>query len=393
MNKKGGVFITVRDGDKKEIGEIAKKFDKMGFPLYATTGTASVLAKLGLTVKIVDKIHESPVNTITLLESGKLAYIISTSAKGRNPARDSVKIRRKAALLGIPCLTAIDTANALADSLMSRYTPYNTEIVDINNLKKEKVKLPFTKMSACSNDYIYINCFENEVSSPEFLSIYLSDRHNGVGGDGVIRGNGIRCVAKYLFDNGIVKKPVINIETKSGIKSCSIMTMNGKAYKITVDMGAAALRPEQVPVKLEGDMVVNKPVIIDGHEYYITCVSMGNPHCAVFAPSIDKLDLNAMGPKFEYNPLFPERVNVEFIEVVDERTLKVRVWERGSGETMACGTGACAAVVAATLNGKCEKGEDIRVILKGGDLTVRYTDEKVLMTGGAEKVFDGVVEV
>jgi carbamoyl-phosphate synthase large subunit len=176
MNKKGGVFITVRDGDKKEIGEIAKKFDKMGFPLYATTGTASVLAKLGLTVKIVDKIHESPVNTITLLESGKLAYIISTSAKGRNPARDSVKIRRKAALLGIPCLTAIDTANALADSLMSRYTPYNTEIVDINNLKKEKVKLPFTKMSACSNDYIYINCFENEVSSPEFLSIYLSDR-------------------------------------------------------------------------------------------------------------------------------------------------------------------------------------------------------------------------
>ena len=200
------------------LGEIAKKFDKMGFPLYATTGTASVLAKLGLTVKIVDKIHESPVNTITLLESGKLAYIISTSAKGRNPARDSVKIRRKAALLGIPCLTAIDTANALADSLMSRYTPYNTEIVDINNLKKEKVKLPFTKMSACSNDYIYINCFENEVSSPEFLSIYLSDRHNGVGGDGVILicpsdvadaqmrmfnrdgseglmcGNGIRCV-------------------------------------------------------------------------------------------------------------------------------------------------------------------------------------------------------
>ena len=216
---------------------------------------------------------------------------------------------------------------------------------------------------------------------------------NRDGSEGLMCGNGIRCVAKYLFDNGIVKKPVINIETKSGIKSCSIMTMNGKAYKITVDMGAAALHPEQVPVKLEGDMVVNKPVIIDGHEYYITCASMGNPHCAVFAPSIDKLDLNAMGPKFEYNPLFPERVNVEFIEVVDERTLKVRVWERGSGETMACGTGACAAVVAATLNGKCEKGEDIRVILKGGDLTVRYTDEKVLMTGGAEKVFDGVVEV
>ena len=275
----------------------------------------------------------------------------------------------------------------------------------------------FTKMQGCGNDYIYVNAMEERVESPGRLAKAVSDRHFGIGADGLILigasktadfsmemynadgskgamcGNGIRCVAKYLFDNGIVKKPVINIETKSGIKSCSIMTMNGKAYKITVDMGAAALRPEQVPVKLEGDMVVNKPVIIDGHEYYITCASMGNPHCAVFAPSIDKLDLNAMGPKFEYNPLFPERVNVEFIEVVDERTLKVRVWERGSGETMACGTGACAAVVAATLNGKCEKGEDIRVILKGGDLTVRYTDEKVLMTGGAEKVFDGVVEV
>ena len=417
MNKNGGVFITVRDGDKKEIGEIAKKFDKMGFPLYATTGTASVLAKLGLSVKIVDKIHESPVNTITLLESGKLAYIISTSAKGRNPARDSVKIRRKAALLGIPCLTAIDTANALADSLMSRYTPYNTEIVDINNLKSEKVKLPFTKMSACSNDYIYINCFENEVSSPEFLSIYLSDRHNGVGGDGVILicpsdkadaqmrmfnrdgsegmmcGNGIRCVAKYLYDSGIAKKPVLRIETKSGVKECSVMTMCGKAYRITVDMGAAELAPALVPVKLDGDSVINKPVVIDGHEYYITCVSMGNPHCAVFAPSVDKLDLDAIGPKFENNPLFPERVNVEFIEAVDERTLKVRVWERGSGETMACGTGACAAVVAATLNGRCTMGEDIRVILKGGDLSVRYTADRVLMTGGAEKIFDGVVEV
>ena len=280
-----------------------------------------------------------------------------------------------------------------------------------------KQKITFTKMHGCANDYVYIDCFQNDIQNYAELAIYLSDRHTGIGGDGVIYicpsdvadarmrmynldgsegmmcGNGIRCVAKYVYDSGIAKKDVLHIETKSGIKSCSIMTMNGKAYKITVDMGAAALRPEQVPVKLEGDMVVNKPVIIDGHEYYITCASMGNPHCAVFAPSIDKLDLNAMGPKFEYNPLFPERVNVEFIEVVDERTLKVRVWERGSGETMACGTGACAAVVAATLNGKCEKGEDIRVILKGGDLTVRYTDEKVLMTGGAEKVFDGVVEV
>ncbi len=426
MNKGGGVFITVRDQDKPEIGEIAKKFAKMGFELYATTGTAMVLFKVGLSVKIVDKIHESSVNTITLLESGKVNYVISTSAKGRNPARDSVKIRRKASLLGIPCLTAIDTANALADSLMSRYTPENTEIIDINNLKERKQKLKFTKMSACSNDYIYINLFdkENSVSSPEFLSIYLSDRHNGVGGDGVILicpsevadaemrmfnldgseglmcGNGIRCVAKYLFDNGIAKgtkvgegQYMLHIDTKSGVKECVVITKNGLVSKVTVDMGKAELAPEKVPVRLEGDRVVDKPISIGGNVYRITCVSMGNPHCTVFVPSVDKLDLEDLGPKFEHDPMFPERVNVGFVEVIDKHTLKARIWERGSGETMACGTGTCAAVVAATLNGYCEKGQDIRVILKGGELKIHYTDDRVLMTGKAEKVYDGVVEV
>ena len=426
MTKGGGVFITVRDQDKPEIGEIAKKFDKMGFAIYATTGTAMVLAKVGLSVKIVDKIHESSVNTITLLESGKVNYVISTSAKGRNPARDSVKIRRKASLLGIPCLTALDTANALADSLMSRYTPENTEIIDINNLKERKQKLKFTKMSACSNDYIYINLFdkENTVSSPEFLSIFLSDRHNGVGGDGVILicpsdvadaqmrmfnldgsegmmcGNGIRCVAKYLFDNGIAKgqkvgegRHVLHIDTKSGVKECTVITKNGLVSKVTVDMGKAQLAPEKVPVRLEGEKVVNKPISIGGNVYRITCCSMGNPHCTVFVPSVDKLDLEDLGPKFEHDPMFPDRVNVEFVEVIDQHTLKARIWERGSGETMACGTGTCAAVVAATLNGYCEKGKDIRVILKGGELKIHYTDERVLMTGKAEKVYDGVVEV
>ena len=426
MTKGGGVFITVRDQDKPEIGEIAKKFARMGFEIYATTGTAMVLAKVGLSVKIVDKIHESSVNTITLLESGKVNYVISTSAKGRNPARDSVKIRRKASLLGIPCLTALDTANALADSLMSRYTPENTEIIDINNLKKSKQKLKFTKMSACSNDYIYINLFdkENSVSSPEFLSIYLSDRHNGVGGDGVILicpsevadaemrmfnldgsegmmcGNGIRCVAKYLFDNGIAKgkkvgegQYMLHIDTKSGIKECVAITKNGLVSKVTVDMGKAELSPEKIPVRLEGDRVVDKPISIGGNVYRITCCSMGNPHCTVFVPSVDKLDLEDLGPKFEHDPMFPERVNVGFVEVIDKHTLKARIWERGSGETMACGTGTCAAVVAATLNGYCEKGKDIRVILKGGELKINYTDERVLMTGKAEKVYDGVVEV
>ncbi len=427
MKKGGGVFITVRDQDKPEIAEIAKKFERLGFKLFATGGTALLLFKAGLNVTVVDKIHEnSGHNTITLLESGQVNYVISTSAKGRNPARDSVKIRRKASLLGIPCLTAIDTANALADSLMSRYTPENTEIVDINDLKAEKQKIRFTKMSACSNDYIYVNCFapQNRVASPESLAVSLSDRHNGVGSDGVILiepsevadarmtmfnrdgsegmmcGNGIRCVAKYLYDNGIAKgtpagvgRSVLRIDTRSGVKECTVITKNGLCHQVAVNMGKAELQPEKVPVKLSGGPVVGRRVEIAGERYEITCCSMGNPHVTVFVPSVDKADVEKLGPVFEHDPLFPELVNVGFVEVIDSHTLKARIWERGSGETMACGTGTCAAAVAAVLNGYCEKGRDIRVILKGGELKINYTDERVLMTGEAVKVYDGVVEV
>ncbi len=417
MTKTGGVFITVRDQDKAEIGEIAKKFDKMGFTIYATYGTAAILAKVGLTVRPVDKIHEGPNNAIKLFEQGNISYVISTSAKGRNPARDSVKIRRKASLLGIPCLTAIDTADALADSLMSRYTPENTEIIDINNLKTEKQKIPFTKLQGCGNDYIYINCFETEITSPEFLSIYLSDRHKGVGGDGVILicpsevadaemriynldgsegqmcGNGIRCIAKYLYDNKMVSNRDISIDTKSGIKKCRVYTKQGLVNNVSVDMGKAELSPESVPVLLDGGSIIDRSVEIAGSEYRITCCSLGNPHAVVFVNSVDKLELAEIGPQFEHSPLFPKRVNTEFVEVIDEKTIKMRVWERGSGETLACGTGACAAAVAAVLNGYCKKGDDVRVILRGGDLIINYTDETVIMTGNAEKVFDGVVEI
>ena len=257
--------------------------------------------------------------------------------------------------------------------------------------------------------------------SPSFT---LSDRHNGVGGDGIVLmcpsdkadaqmrlfnvdgsegmmgGNAIRCVAKYLFDNKLAEgtpagqgRYTLRIETRSGVKECTVITKNGAAAKVTVDMGQAELSPEKVPVRLEGEQIVNKPVSIDGSVYNITCCSMGNPHCTVFVPSVDKLNLTKLGPLFEFDPMFPQRVNVGFVEVIDSTTLKARIWERGNGETMACGTGTCAAVVAAALNGYCEKGKDIRVILKGGELHVNYTDERVLMTGDTIKVYDGVVEV
>ena len=418
MKWKGGVLITVRDGDKAEITDVAKKFAQCGFSLHATRGTARYLNEKGLDVQPIDKITDNKeVNTETLLAGGKISYIISTSEKGRDPALDDVKLRRKACSLGVPCLTSIDTANALADGLLSGYSEISTELIDINRLREERIKLSFTKMHTCGNDYIYFNCFDKEIESPESLSVFLSDRHAGVGGDGVvlilpsdtadakmrmfnvdgsegsISGNAIRCVAKYLFDNDIVKKHDMKIETKSGIKKLYLSTRNGVVSSVKVDMGRAELRPEKIPVNLTGESVIKRKVTVGGEEYEITCVSMGNPHAVVFCDKIDNLDLSKIGPLFENDPLFPDRVNVEFVKVMDKNHLKLRIWERGSGETQASGTAACASAVAAVLNNFCDKNTDIKVRLPGGDLFIHYTDEAVYMTGNCIKVFDGTVEI
>lgn len=276
--------------------------------------------------------------------------------------------------------------------------------------------LKFTKMHGCGNDYIYFNCFETPIDNPEELAVRLSDRHKGVGGDGVILvcpsdiadakmrmfnldgsegkmcGNGIRCVAKLVYDSGICRNETLKIETLSGIKTCKIKAENGKAVAVTVDMGCAILTPGEVPVKLDGESVIDRAVQFADGEFNITCVSMGNPHCVIFGGDPDELELEKIGPNFEHDDIFPEQVNTEFIQVMDDHTLKMRVWERGSGETMACGTGACASAVAAVLCGHCKKGEDILVHLRGGDLVINYTDDRVLMTGEAVTVFTGEIE-
>ena len=422
MKRGGGVFITVRNSDKCEIGDVAKKYADLGFKIYATEGTANYLHEYGINAITVKKIHEdNRDNTLTLIESGKIQYVISTSAKGRQPERDSVKIRRKTVERNIPCLTSIDTANALADCLKSKYSQISTELVDINDMRDEKMKLNFTKMHGTGNDYIYFSTFDQRIDNPEALSVRLSDRHFGIGGDGIILvcpsdkadakmrifnldgsegkmcGNGIRCVGKFLYDHGMVdikKKDKLDIETLSGIKHLKAYTLDGEVKSLRVDMGKAILDPKEIPAKMDKDKIVNEPYTIDGEEYNITCVSMGNPHCVVFIKGdIDNLELDEIGPKFENDKLFPERVNTEFVKVLDDHTIKMRVWERGSGETWACGTGACAAAVAACENGFCNKGDDITVKLKGGDLVINYTDETVYMTGEAEKVFEGTVEV
>ncbi|MCQ2516895.1 MAG: diaminopimelate epimerase [Saccharofermentans sp.] len=283
--------------------------------------------------------------------------------------------------------------------------------------------IDFTKMHGIGNDYIYINCLENMVEDPTNLAIKMSDRHFGVGGDGIVLiapssvadarmimfnmdgsegnmcGNAIRCVGKYMYDRVGLKKNPMTIETKSGIKILEFNAPNGIVETVKVNMGATILEPEKIPVTLAGDennQVVNREVEIDGKKYGITAVSMGNPHAVTYLESeeaVDNLEIEKIGPKFENNPIFPERVNTEFVSIIDDHTLKMRVWERGSGETWACGTGACATVVSSVLNGYCPKGEDIKVKLRGGDLVIRYTDEAVFMTGSATFVFDGVMEV
>lgn len=279
------------------------------------------------------------------------------------------------------------------------------------------MKLQFTKMHGCGNDYIYFNCMDKELDNPEQLSIMLSDRHFSIGGDGIIMichsdvadarmrmfnadgsegkmcGNATRCIGKYLYDNGIVKKDKISLETLSGIKYLDLTVENGKVKLVSVDMGKAILAPSEIPVTLSGDVAVNVPHTVNGKDYSITCVSMGNPHCVVFGGDPDEIELEKIGPCFENDPIFPERVNTEFAQIIDEHTIKMRVWERGSGETLACGTGACATAVAAVLCGYCKKGEDITLKLRGGEIIINYTDERVLMTGPAAVSFTGEVEI
>lgn len=280
--------------------------------------------------------------------------------------------------------------------------------------------LKFTKMHGIGNDYIYINAIEQKIDDPSALAIKLSDRRFSIGGDGVILicesdvadakmrmfnadgsegkmcGNGVRCVGKYVYDNLLADKSrdTITIETLSGIKTLKITAVDGKAELLEVNMGKAELKAENIPVIYDGeDKVVAKPLLVNGKEHIVTCVSMGNPHCVTFVDDVDCLDLEKIGPHFENHSAFPERINTEFVKVIDENTLQMRVWERGSGETWACGTGACATVVAAVENGYCKKGEDVTVHLRGGDLIINYTDDRVMMTGPATKVFDGVIEV
>lgn len=278
--------------------------------------------------------------------------------------------------------------------------------------------MKFTKMQGIGNDYVYVNCFEETVADPERVSEIISDRHFGIGADGLVLimpsdkadfrmrmfnadgsegnmcGNATRCIGKFVYDNHLTDKTSITLETRSGIKKLTLYPENGRVKTVLVDMGKAVLKPADIPMNVSGDTFINKPITVDGKEVFITAVSMGNPHAVTYVDDVDSLELEKIGPSFENHPMFPERVNTEFIKILDESTMQMRVWERGSGETWACGTGACAATAASVLNGYFPHDKEITVKLRGGDLFITYkSDGTVLMRGPAETVFTGEIDV
>ena len=289
--------------------------------------------------------------------------------------------------------------------------------------------MKFTKMHGCGNDYVYVDCTQEEIDNPEEAAIKVSDRHFGIGSDGLILikksdradffmdmynadgsrgkmcGNGIRCVGKYVYDNGLTDKTEIKVDTLSGVKTLQLHVTDGKVSTVTVDMGAPILKADEVPADVsvfnnkllnKSDMLVAEPLTVNGFEYHVTCVSMGNPHAIVYLDNnidIKKFEIEKIGPAFEKHAAFPENVNTEFIQVDDKDNLNMRVWERGSGETFACGTGACASLVATVLNGKCNNTATLHLL--GGDLKITWdrTKNTVLMEGPAATVFTGEIEL
>ncbi|MGM9647927.1 MAG: carbamoyl-phosphate synthase large subunit [Eubacteriales bacterium] len=410
-----GILLSVVDYDLFEIVTLAKKLDDLGMKLYATVDTANAIASLGIDVTVVNSIAPGG-DAFELMESGKLSYIVYTGALYDSTIEEFITLHRRAVQLSIACLTSLDTANAMADIISSRYNLYNTELVNINDMRTTRRKLTFHKMNATGNDYIYVDNFDGSITCPESLAVTYCDRHNGIGGDGIVLieksnvatakmrlfnqdgsegkmgGNALRCVGKFLYDNGYTTHTHITVETASGVKWMKLFVSDGKVTSVTIRMGKVSLKASDLPVTIDAETVINHPVSIGSKEYNITCVSVGNPHCVVFTPRVDGVEVEKVGPLFEHSPLFPERVNTEFIRVVNPVTIKMRVWERGNGETLACGTGACAAVVAAVENGFCKKGEDITVKVKGGDLIVNYTDDEITLTGNADLVYKGELE-
>ena len=413
--KEMGVLLSVDEHDLGEIVSIAKKLQDLGINIYADKETARAIVNLGINVTYVKGITEGDY-CFKLLESGKINFIVYTGALFDATMDNYIALHRKALQLGIACFTSLDTANAMLDIMASNYSQLNTELIDINAMRKTRNSFKFAKMHGTLNDYIFIDNRDGNITCPESLCINFCNRHGGIGGYGIVliensdvadakmrifnrdgsegktAGNALRCVGKYLYDKGIVTKEELTVETGAGINELKLYVSNKRVTAVQVYMGKPTFDAKELPCTLDEGEIIDYPITIGANSYNITCLGVGNPHCVVFQRDIDSLDLSAIGPNFEYADIFPERINTEFVRVVNSTTLKMRAYERGNGETFACGTGACAAVVAAVRNGFCKMGEEITVKLKGGDLAVTYNEDGIYLTGNAVLVYEGEAE-
>ena len=412
-----GVYMTVNDNDKLDLLTIAKKFGDLGCTMYATKGTAKVINDLGIDCSVVERLSATD-TVIKLMDEGKIDYIVYTGKTDMESINDFIRLHHHAILLGITVLTALDTANALADIIASRFTEDNTELVDINALRSEKLKLNFTKMQSCGNDYIVFDNRDGKITCPESIAVNYVLPHYGIGGDGIALiensevadakmrvfnkdgseapqgGNAIRCIGKYLYEKGIVRKNEMKIETAKGVCDVKVYSFGGAVNSASVNLGKAELAGENIPCTFKEEKIVNKPIKVNGKDYSLTLVNVGNPHAVIFSEKVDAENVEKIGTELENCEYFPEGINTEFIRIVNKVTIKMRVWERGSGETWACGTGACAAVVASVLNGYCDKETNVTVKLRGGDLTVNYHENgDVELMGSVKTVYEGTLEI
>ena len=410
-----GIYFTINDQDKPEIINIVKKFADLGLTLYATKGTCQVIKSLGLECTEVARLSSNK-EIFKLMDEGKIDYIVYTGKTDVESISNYISMHHHAILLGITVLTSLDTTNALADVIAGRYNQFNTELVDINNLRKEKLKLKFCKMHSCGNDYIFFNNMDGRITCPESLAINFSDRHNAIGGDGIVMvekstvsdakvrvfgrdgskislaANPLRCVAKYLFDNNMAGERV-TIESKCGVKELFVNSFNGKASSVSVNLGKAVFEGSLIPSGFEGE-VIDKKLTFGDKEYSVTLVNVGNPNCVIYCDKIDEVDMEALGQAVNDSGYFPQDVYVSCVRVVNNVTLKMRVWDKVNGETRSCGTSAAAAAVAAIAGGHCLSGEIITVKSTGGDLFVKLNENgEINLDGTVKQSFEGLIEI
>lgn len=388
VGEEHGVMISVQKRDYPEILPIAMKFDALGMKIYATRGTAEAIKNLGINVTAVKKAQVNN-DILDLMESGKTSYIIFTGQANDAALGDYTAVHKRAMQLGIPCLTSVDTAGALVNMIASRFSAENTELVDINHMRASHRSIRFQKIQSCGNDYIVIKNFDGRIEGPESLCVSLCDRNRAIGGDGIVlieksriadvkmrtfnrdgseggaSDNSIRCGAKYVYEEGFVGRDLITVETATGVRKMRLFLRDGKVNSVAIDVEDISYDTKAVPVATNKGKIVDTLLTVGGKDYRVNCLSTGNPHCVVFCEAIDNLDLKEIGPQFEYAEIFPQRMNTEFVRVVDRRTIRMRVWERANGETMSCGSGACAAARVAVDLDYCDPNTDITVEFPG----------------------------